>query len=189
MSKTGAIEKIDGLMNNLAEAGVEIKLTRTEIADYIAAKAEELINQEIGEIRTRMSEIREKVFRSDVPLNHVPRSLGKVIRSTKSMVPGTEVKVYFREDYGGRFKYRILASNGIIDSIQIEVQVPDKELPKEVPEFKEIGNRYTILMHKLGEISSKKYRVTLVEKILRGTGKGQNLLKNLDTLAKSLAHS
>lgn len=188
-----AIEKIDGLMNNLAEAGIEIKLTRTEIADYIAAKADDYLTQELDEVQKRMNDRLDKVGSANsAPLKTVPKSVAKIVRSMKSLVPTAEVYIYFRETYGGKYEYQIGMRGGgdsPVKSFKIDVNVPDDEIPKEVPEYKELRERQKLLAHKLAELRDKKYRVVLIEKILRGTGKGQKLLNNLDVLAKSLVQA
>jgi hypothetical protein len=175
MSKTGAIEKIDGITANLMATYAESKLTVSEIADYIAAKAEELINQELAEVQKKMNLIFGKVgAHSNGPLDYIPKSLSKVVPSIELVIPGTEIDIYFRQSeiFDGKYEYELVAEKPPIESLCMKIRVPDDEIPKEVWEYQELAKQNQLLISKLQEIKRKKYRVALIEKILHETDKG-----------------
>ena len=56
------LAKSENVLDTLAKAGVEVKLTKTEIADYIAEKAQEELNGEIERVSKELRTLREKTY-------------------------------------------------------------------------------------------------------------------------------
>ncbi len=189
----GSIEKVDELVNNLAEAGVEIKLTRTEIADYIAAKAEELLDKEYKELSQEMARLADIAGSGSKPLNTVPKILKDVMKHLKAIAPeDPNFKIYFRPNTWTPHSYHISGgdgAHGTVRRVSLVVDVPENEVPPELAMYHEVNQRRGEVYRKQEELKSKKYKTIMIEKILGGTGKGKKLLENLDTLAKHMVQS
>ena len=173
--------------SNLAKAGVEVKLTKGEIAEYIANKAMARISEEIAAIEASETCGRSGLYYAEFSVANAPKRVRNVLAALNAL--GTLNS--YRIKYSNR-----LATYGtprghwvIVDNTSHIVSVPldeSEDVPPEFAAWEEKKNRYDALVKKLQDLRSKNYKVLLVESILSGSVAGTTVLADLNRMVADM---
>jgi hypothetical protein len=174
----------------LAAAGVEVKLTKIELAEYVkelaireldkqyedavevrdAAEGKigwggEEINVDGASIPARVRRIREAMQENDV-----------VIRGIDLYVDGEAIGAW-----------RIAYENGRgVDFIRIPHKEGDYQIPSKYVEYVALKKRVDDIRDKRHEIKNKNFKVLMIENALMSTDAGKMLVTNLQQMVKNL---
>lgn len=176
--------------STLAKAGVEVKLTKGEIAEYIAAKAQKQIAEEIKAIEAKYGD-RHSLSNGTVKVPNPPKRIANVVKAINAAdehVSGTTKAsvVYAGKDYGWRgLGNSWLIRVGGIDILSYRL-IDDEEVPPEYAVLQDDKVRWEGLHAKLRELQQKNYKVLLVESILSGSVAGTTVLADLDKMVQQM---
>lgn len=192
---TTALATLNGDVSSstLAKAGVEVKLTKTEIAEYIAAKATKVIEDEIQAINNKYSASKGNFRSGYVAVTHPPKRIANVVKAINAADGADEVEgttkalVRFQ---GKEFSYSrgynrwVITLNGcdILDYRLTE----DETIPAEFEGLVADNKRLTELGKKLDELRRKNYKVLLVESVLSGSIAGATVLADLEKMVQDM---
>lgn len=177
------VEKSGNILDVMSKAGVEVKLTKTEIADYIAEKAQEEIKLEIESLKKRAKDIQDSV---DTNLT----GKYKVFADAYNSLTGKDHKFgldyrHYNDTYSVNLGIHTAHNHGWLHGI-VSVEIPKSEVPAAIIESWEMEKRVVALNNKLNTLQTKKHRVLLIEKILSGTESGKVVLGDLTKIVNKL---
>lgn len=180
--KSAIVKSVDG--GDLAKAGIDVKLSKMEIADYIADKAKE-------ELETKINGMREEIQKwVHGYLDVVPTKQQQKLADDMSALDGTNkfvVKLSYFNHGDGISPWNIVFGyeaphwhHGKLFQVILTVkadasQIPDVDIVSMQEELCEANER----LHELGK---KKHRTVLLEKILAGSDSGKKVLADLQNM-------
>lgn len=175
--KAEIVKAVDG--NDLSKAGVDVKLSKMEIADYIAEKAKEELTNRLSVVQDTLN----KYWRSSTVV--APTKLQQDTMDALTKLTGHKyaTMVSWNIDYGQieRSEWRVtlvIAHEGggyhgtSVHCPADASQIPDVDMIALHKEQNEINNR----IHELGK---KKHRTYLIEQILSANESGKKVLADL----------
>ena len=187
---TTAIAALNGEVGSstLAKAGVEVKLTKGEIAEYIAEKAKKQIEEEIAAIENKHGG-RHDFYWGSIDVTSPPKRIANVVKAIKAADDAGEssltVTVKFAgEDTCGRKNRWVIELDG---RTSFSYDLSDSEqTPPEYAGWKADKDRYNALQKKFNELCKKNYKVLLVESILSGSVAGTTVLADLNKMVEQM---
>jgi phage I-like protein len=192
MTKAQKISALDTLSEGngispdaLALAGVEVKLTKSEIAEYISAKAIAKIKTEMAALDAKHNWYSGKLEVKDIPerLAVFTESLNKM-RLYNSFPYQVYLGIGEADILGSKLNWRVESHNAH-EGITLTFEKTDT-VPPEYTQFVEDKKRYQSLRMKHAELSQKNYKILLVEKILSGSIEGKTVLANLNQMVAEM---
>lgn len=183
---TTALTTLNGDVANstLAKAGVEVKLTKGEIAEYIAAKAQKQITEEIQSLDQKYG--RYNLHNGVVKVDTYPKRIAAIVKSLTAADSERTTQVFFHEKGYGWNSHR---DRWVINSGGAEMAFflnDDEEAPAQSSELKAAKERFDTLHNKLRELQQKNYKVLLVESILSGSVAGATVLADLNKMVEQM---
>lgn len=177
------IVKQENVLDTMAKAGVEIKLTKTEIADYISEKAQEEINEEIRKIQEEAKALRESVSKTPT---------GKWKTLAEAFNAATGVDRAYKLDYMKRHDTYLVtlaidSGHGWFNGIANR-EIDVKDVPAPILEAEKLEERIHELNNRLRTLQTKKHRILLIEKILGGTESGKVVLGDLTKMVNKIVN-
>lgn len=177
--------------STLAKAGVEVKLTKSEIAEYIAAKATKQLEEEIKSIEEKYEGGGRRSFHhGQVVVANPPKRVVAVAKAINAAdgdatdVAKAVVLFSGKEfGYNGRNRWTIMVNGTDILNYGL---TEDEEIPAEYETLLADRKRFDTLQKKLFELRQKNYKVLLVESILSGSVAGTTVLADLDKMVKEM---
>ena len=187
---TTALAALNGDVSSstLSKAGVEVKLTKSEIAEYIAEKAKKQIEEEIAAIENKHGG-RHDFYWGSIDVTSPPKRIANVVKAIKAADDAGEssltVSVKFAgEDTCGRKNRWLIDIDG---RTQFSYNLSDSEqIPAESAEWTADKERYNALQKKFNELCKKNYKVLLVESILSGSVAGTTVLADLNKMVADM---
>jgi hypothetical protein len=188
---TTALAALNGdvTSSTLAKAGVEVKLTKSEIAEYIAEKAKKQIEEETTALENKYGGRNDFYWGSCAVANPPKRiaNVAKAIIGADDEDDGTalSVKVQFAgEDNCGRRNRWVVEIDG---RTSFAYNMLDTEqIPPEYAAWAADKERYNTLQKKNAELNRKNYKVLLVESILSGSVAGTTVLADLNKMVEQM---
>lgn len=181
-AKKKALAKTGDVLETMAKAGIEVKLTKTEIADYIAEKAQEEINSEIAELRKEIETLAEND-------KLTPTGPALTIAQGFAALNGDNVADYFVSYQNCYDRYwGMTLFKGTSHYLNVDIkkeQVPQSEIDR-CQKILELNKQVQTLNNRLRDLQTKKHRILLIEKILSGTESGKIVLGDLTKLVNKL---
>jgi len=188
---TTALAALNGdvATSTLAKAGVEVKLTKGEIAEYIAEKAKKQIEDETTALENKYGG-RHDFYWGNCAVANPPKRIANVAKAILGAVDeddgsGLAVKVQFAgEDNCGRKNRWIVEIDG---RTSFAYNMLDTEqIPPEFAAWAADKERYDALSKKHAELNRKNYKVLLVESILSGSVAGTTVLADLNKMVEQM---
>lgn len=187
-TKKNAIVKSQKIDDMIA-AGIEVKLTKMEIADYIAAKAKEELNKRLKVIESELQSyahgkvpfadyVTSKQKKFIEMYNEIHGTNHDVKNATLMSIWGRGVVISFPIAFDPHNPLSVFQNmNGLnipLDSEQrnLDVVISEKMLNEENQE----------LMRRISELDKKQHRTLLVEQILSGSDSGKKVLADLNSM-------
>jgi len=175
--------------STLAKAGVEVKLTKSEIAEYIAEKAKKQIEEEIAAIETKHGG-RHDFYYGSCNVASPPKRIANVVKAigaAEDEDDGSRLTVTVKfagEDTCGRKNRWVIELDG---RTSFSYDLSDSEqIPPEYAAWKADKDRYNALQTKFNELCKKNYKVLLVESILSGSVAGTTVLADLNKMVADM---
>lgn len=188
---TTALAALNGdvTSSTLAKAGVEVKLTKSEIAEYIAEKAKKQIEEETTALENKYGGRRD-FYWGNCAVANPPKRIANVAKAILGAVDeddGTSltVKIEFAgEDNCGRKNRWVVEIDG---RTSFAYNMLDTEqIPPEFTAWAADKERYDALSKKHNELCKKNYKVLLVESILSGSVAGTTVLADLNKMVEQM---
>jgi hypothetical protein len=187
---TTALAALNGDVSSgtLSRAGVEVKLTKGEVAEYIAEKAKKQIEEEIAAIENKHGG-RHDFYWGGIDVTSPSKRIANVVKAIKAAndadEPSLTVIVKFAgEDTCGRKNRWLIDIDG---RNQFSYNLTDSEqIPAEYVEWVADKERYNALQKKFNELCKKNYKVLLVESILSGSVAGTTVLADLNKMVADM---
>jgi ABC-type phosphate transport system auxiliary subunit len=178
------VVKQENVLDTLAKAGVEVKLTKTEIADYIAEKAQEELQGQITDLKNQMEVLTKNA-------NKTPTGKWKVLADALNDAKGAKDTYFLQYErrYNGCMVTLVLQTENGWHHGVVSVQVAESELPVELAQREALEKQLGELHKRLQTLQTKKHRILLIEKILSGTESGKVVLGDLTKLVNKLVNS
>jgi len=172
--KSAAITKATKV-DDLTAAGIDVKLSKMEIADYIAAKSKE-------ELEKRQKQIQEEnnntnFDASDVVLTGEQHSLVELYcRVNNATVTGKQYQ------FTRRYENPVLCINISGDTNNLFINLAEDKLPLEIKKYMCNQREYHENWNRIRDLDSKKHRTMLIEQILSGSESGKKVLNDLNAM-------
>ena len=188
---TTAIAALNGEVGSstLAKAGVEVKLTKGEIAEYIAEKAKKQIEEEIAAIESKYGG-RHDFYYGNCDVANPPKRIASVVKAigaAEDEDDGSRLAVSVKfagEDTCGRKNRWVIELDG---RTSFSYNLSDSEqTPPEYAGWKADKDRHNALQKKFNELCKKNYKVLLVESILSGSVAGTTVLADLNKMVEQM---
>jgi hypothetical protein len=188
---TTALATLNGdvTSSTLAKAGVEVKLTKSEIAEYIAEKAKKQIEDETTALENKYGG-RHDFYWGNCAVANPPKRIANVAKAILGAVDeddGTSLAVTIQfagEDNCGRKNRWIIEIDG---RTSFAYNMLDTEqIPPEFTAWAADKERYNTLQKKHAELNRKNYKVLLVESILSGSVAGTTVLADLNKMVEQM---
>ena len=176
--KAALVKAVDG--GDLAKAGIDVKLSKMEIADYIADKAKE-------ELETKIAGMRDEINKwVQGYLDVTPTKQQQKVADELSVLDGNNkylVKLSYHNSGDGKPWNIVIGYDAphwhygkhfqSIFTVKADPsQIPDVDIDGMNAQLREAQER----LHELGK---KKHRTILLEKILAGSESGKKVLEDL----------
>ncbi len=188
---TTALAALNGdvATSTLAKAGVEVKLTKGEIAEYIAEKAKKQIEGETTALENKYGG-RHDFYWGNCAVANPPKRIANVAKAILGAVDeddGTSLTVTIQfagEDNCGRKNRWVVEIDG---RTSFAYNMLDTEqIPPEFTAWAADKERYDALQKKHAELNRKNYKVLLVESILSGYVAGTTVLADLNKMVEQM---
>ena len=185
---TTALATLNGDVSSstLAKAGVEVKLTKSEIAEYIAAKAIKQIEEEIAALENKHGgryELHSGLLKVANPPKRI-KAIVNAINAANSEPNDTVAHAIFSSNSRGTGYWQIHIGN-YSTSLQYRL-IEGEEPPAEYEAWKVDKDRFDTLQNKQRELQKKNYKVLLVESILSGSVAGTTVLADLNKMVEQM---
>lgn len=178
-TKKSAIVLKDAKINDMVAAGIEVKLTKMEIADYIAEKAKE----ELENRRTEINNLIQDYSRNGIPVEMNKKQ--KAVADAVKVLTAKEITLVAAwENYSGNPRWCGTFSDGerhFLSNVLDENQIPNIDVMA-------LHNEYGECWRRLQELGRKKHRTMLVEQILAGSDSGKKVLSDLANMVQRAVH-
>lgn len=185
-TKKAAIKlaKQENVLDTLAKAGVEVKLTKTEIADYIAEKAQEQLNEQITDLKNQIQVLNKDAIQT-------PTGKWKVLADALNDAKGAKdtYLLQYERRYSGCMVTLIHQNENGWNHGIVSKQIAESELPSVFTKIEALDKELGELQKRLQTLQTKKHRILLIEKILSGTESGKVVLGDLTKLVNKLVNS
>ena len=179
---------------NMEAAGVEVKLSRAEIAEYVTEKVAKALKAELKKLDKEISDAGN--YEEEVRFNEVPERYLALVTALRAAFPTSTIVIHRPRHHSNRtskgettLKYFVRPPNfkehGIWDA-SLELDFRDDEVPAGYRTWAARYERVTALHEKLAAISKKKYRVSILEETLKGSAGGQKIVANVAELAAAV---
>jgi hypothetical protein len=178
------VQKSDNVLDVMSNAGIDIKLTKTEIADYIAEKAQEELNTEIARVADQINDLRAKTY----PVTGKWKVLADAYNA---ILPAHEqVPFVLTYSHGGYHsvsdKRRYYCGMNHTYHRYLQIEIDEADMPKELLALPELEKHIGELQQRLNQLRTKKHRILLIEKILSGTDSGKVVLSDLTKIVNKM---
>jgi len=189
---TTALAALNGdvTSSTLAKAGVEVKLTKSEIAEYIAEKAKKQIEEEMKAIETKYGN-RNDLYYGNFKVANPPKRIKNIvtaINAANSSDSDTTARVVYsgRNNHSSTDKgvWQIIVGH-YVSGLQYRL-TEDEEVPAEYAVWAADKERVDALQKKYTELCKKNYKVLLVESILSGSVAGTTVLADLNKMVEQM---
>jgi hypothetical protein len=204
-TKKNAIVK-NQKIDDMIAAGVEVKLTKMEIADYIAQKAKE----ELLDERNHLQEKVNNLHREGVPFAEYLNDDQKDYIKSYNKIHGSNLDANTATLVSGfdpRYDMQIIVRNGAMPNVEndvyslveilsmrhnnitAQISIPLSAEQKELPFHNVLKSAVTDLdeiNQKIANLDKKSHRTLLVENILNSSESGKKVLTDLKGMVKKV---
>lgn len=170
----------------LAAAGVEVKLTKSELAEYV----KELAIRELENQLQTAREARDNVgvdwggMRLTFNNEEMPVRILRAVNALEGAgLKATKVSLNLSLD--GKHSWYI-EHDAHFSNISLPFQQEDYKIPANLDETIVLNKRIDDIRDKLHEIKNKNYKVLMIENALMSTDAGKMLVTNLQQMVKNL---
>lgn len=178
--KSAAITKA-AKVDDLTAAGIDVKLSKMEIADYIAAKAQEELELRKDELQKRYQEFSSGL---SVTLDDLTDDQRTVVELYIKMHKAEIRDMSF--NHWGEWRLSVRTNNRCGD---LQLPLSDDQLNSDkIKEFTDTSNEIGEVNQRLHQLSKKSHRTMLIEKILGGSESGKKVLGDLTSMVKRAVH-
>jgi hypothetical protein len=185
---TTALAALNGDVSSstLAKAGVEVKLTKSEIAEYIAAKAIKQIEEELAALEKKHGgryELNSGLLKVANPPKRIKAIVNAINAANSDNSEYTAHAIYSRSsaDVG----YWQIHIGRYSSALQYRL-IDGEDAPAEYDAWKVDKDRADALTDKHRELQKKNYKVLLVESILSGSVAGTTVLADLNKMVEQM---
>jgi hypothetical protein len=184
-------------VENLNEIGVEMKLTRTELVEFIIDRIKTQTQEEIDRLKAEynalMEPIKGDLFNTvTVPLD--TPTIAKAVEFITSQYPEHELRAYVDIDTGmatvGAKKVDTI--NGLrttISAVAFHVNGHNMPQPEIVQKLIHIRRQFQLLNTKLREADSEVFKQQMIVNVLDATQEGRNIRAAIETAVGSVVNA
>lgn len=168
-------------VSTLEKAGVETKLTKMEIADYIATKAKEELQNRVNEVQQELGNYQQKGVPFSEHLTDLQKeyvSLYCKIHNQKIDVNSASLIIGWGRDGSFAIGFRYSHTDFFGGGMKIPLTDDQKNLPI-VKKLGNMQNEYADMVERIHNLDKKSHRTLLVEQILSGSESGKKVLSDL----------
>lgn len=166
----------------LASAGVEVKLTKSELAEYVKEKALQTLRAKRDTLRDRQVRFSTK----PVHLTILPSRVQSVLVAIRAFKPDAVVSISFSHD--GKHLWRIAPSDGwhsyFVGEVDLVVEADD--IPVDYTDYLKIDKQIDEINEQINQIEKKNFKAFMVENVLNGSDAGKVVIASLDEMVAKL---
>jgi hypothetical protein len=166
----------------LASAGVEVKLTKSELAEYVKEKA-------LQTLRAKSADLVEQRNRFNIKPVHptvLPSRVQSVFVAILAFKPDAVVSLSFSHD--GKHLWRITPSDGWSSYFvgEIDLVLEGDYIPASYGEYLKIDKQIDEINEQIQQIEKKNFKAFMVENVLNGSDAGKVVIASLDEMVNKL---
>lgn len=174
----------------LAAAGVEVKLTKSELAEYVKELAireldkqleDAVVARDAAEGRIPWTGAEVNVDEASIPLR--VKRIRAAMQENDVVIRGIDLYVDGEAIGTWRIEYEI---GRTVDYIRVPHKEGDYQIPSKYVEYVTLNNRCVDIRQKIHEVKNKNYKVLMIENALMSTDAGKVLITNLKSMVESL---
>jgi hypothetical protein len=172
---------------NMEAAGIEIKMTRAEMAEYIATKMKKELQKEIAALGKDLPyHIEIEVQAADFS----PR-ITTILQSILAGFPGCKMAIHVNRpnDWAkldAPHHVNVSFHEGKDHKANFVCNLESAEMPEAAREFHRKWARVFALQQKLENLDKKKYRITLLEQNLKSSVAGKKVIASVEAITSSI---
>jgi hypothetical protein len=177
----------------LAAAGVEVKLTKSELAEYVKELAIRQLErqwQEADEARSAHDgSVPFAGLTIDVDESSIPARVKKVrdaLLESDVKIRGLDLHIEYDTTVVWRVEYADGKSGRIFSYVSIPMKEGEYPIPSKYAEYHALDQKALDLRQKLHEVKNKNFKAMMIENALNSTDAGKLVITNLQQMVEKL---
>lgn len=171
-------DKQELLKSKMSKAGIEVKVSKTDIADYMATKAKEKLQEMYKTVREQIPKAQKFTIDDIDPKYH------NLIKEAQALSKVKKLEIHLRNSYSyfldnPTLKVNI-GKNGCYPEFDFDVAINEKS--ENIKKFVKLCESYRTIEQRLNSLNTTNYKVLLTEKALNSSVSGKELLVELNQM-------
>ena len=172
---------------NMEAAGIEIKMTRSEMAEYIATKMKKELKKELDQCTKGL----EYHLTVEVQSADFSPRMATILQAVNAGFPGCTMHLNINrvdqwESPDQLRQVNVFFQEGKDPKANFVARITVEEMPEVAREFCRKWARVRALQDAMSNLDKKKYRTTLLEQNLKATPAGKKVIASVEDLTASI---
>jgi hypothetical protein len=168
----------------LAAAGVEVKLTKSELAEYVKEKA-------LQTLRAKSADLSERILHINIkPVQFARKDLPPRVAAVFDAILGfkSDAATSIRFSHIGKHDWRIGQPDGWSSYFVGEADLVREAdyIPASYGEYLKINKQIDEINEQIHQIEKKNFKAFMVENVLNGSDAGKAVIASLDEMVAKL---
>jgi hypothetical protein len=169
----------------LAAAGVEVKLTKSELAEYVKEKALQTLRAKMDVLTQERLNLNIKYVRF-TEQQALPPRVQSVLVAIRAFKPDAVASLVLEHD--GKHDWRIGQAEGwnTYFIAEVDLVVEANYVPANFTNYLKIDKQIDEINEQIQQIEKKNFKAFMVENVLNGSDAGKVVIANLDEMVSKL---